>query len=343
MAITAETQSSAAHAMMSEPRSGSLADVVDVILDKGIVIDAFVRVSLVGIEILTIDARIVVASVETYMHFAREAHRLEMGGGGGSAKQGLAGMMGKLAAGGAHDVTRGALKGAGEGLREGLFPHRRKSGEDKGGGIVQRAVGAIRGALSPGEDSDDEQASAAEPQSQGRLPANEAPRSEEPRDERSRVAPQDEDAAPAASHQANGSQAPQPPDEDAEASMSAETTEDEEFQDRQPLNEDAEASPSAENMEDGEAQDQQPPNEDAEASTSAEHAEDDEIRASQPANEDAEAAPMKAETPADGGEQPRSRPRKSAPPRRQQTRDAGSSRRAAPASRRAPSREPKAT
>ena len=126
----------------SEPRSGSLADVLDVILDKGIVIDAFVRVSLVGIEILTLDARIVVASVDTYMHFAREAHRLEMGGGGGSAKQGLAGVMGKLASGGAEDLTRGALRGAGEGLREGLLPHKSESKDRPG--VVQRAVGAIK-------------------------------------------------------------------------------------------------------------------------------------------------------------------------------------------------------
>ena len=49
------------------PRPSSLADVLDVVLDKGIVIDAYVRVSLVGIELLTIDARIVIASVDTYL------------------------------------------------------------------------------------------------------------------------------------------------------------------------------------------------------------------------------------------------------------------------------------
>lgn len=50
--------------------SSSLAEVVDRILDKGIVIDAFVRVSLVGIELLSIEARVVVASVETYLKYA---------------------------------------------------------------------------------------------------------------------------------------------------------------------------------------------------------------------------------------------------------------------------------
>ncbi len=50
--------------------SSSLAEVVDRILDKGIVIDAWVRVSLVGIELLAIEARVVVASVETYLKYA---------------------------------------------------------------------------------------------------------------------------------------------------------------------------------------------------------------------------------------------------------------------------------
>ncbi|MCY7332725.1 MAG: gas vesicle structural protein GvpA [Pseudanabaena sp. CAN_BIN31] len=50
--------------------SSSLAEVIDRILDKGIVIDAWVRVSLVGIELLSIEARIVIASVDTYLKYA---------------------------------------------------------------------------------------------------------------------------------------------------------------------------------------------------------------------------------------------------------------------------------
>ena len=50
--------------------SSSLVEVVDRILDKGLVVDAWVRVSLVGIEILAIEARVVVASVETYLKYA---------------------------------------------------------------------------------------------------------------------------------------------------------------------------------------------------------------------------------------------------------------------------------
>jgi len=53
-----------------QPGPGSLAELLNVILDKGIVIDAWARVSIVGIEILTIEARVVVASVETYLRYA---------------------------------------------------------------------------------------------------------------------------------------------------------------------------------------------------------------------------------------------------------------------------------
>jgi gas vesicle structural protein len=54
----------------SAPSSSNLVDVLNVVLDKGIVIDAWARISVVGIEILTIEARVVVASVETYLRYA---------------------------------------------------------------------------------------------------------------------------------------------------------------------------------------------------------------------------------------------------------------------------------
>jgi hypothetical protein len=50
--------------------SSSLAEVIDRILDKGVVIDAFVRIALVGIELISIEARIVIASVETWLKYA---------------------------------------------------------------------------------------------------------------------------------------------------------------------------------------------------------------------------------------------------------------------------------
>ena len=60
------------------PSPSGLADVIDTILDKGLVIDAYIRVSLVGIELVTIDARIVIASVDTYLRFAEAVNRLDI-------------------------------------------------------------------------------------------------------------------------------------------------------------------------------------------------------------------------------------------------------------------------
>ena len=63
---------------LSRPAPSGLADVIEIVLDKGIVIDAYVRVSLLGIELLTVDARIVVASVDTYLRFAEATNRLDL-------------------------------------------------------------------------------------------------------------------------------------------------------------------------------------------------------------------------------------------------------------------------
>ena len=61
--------------------SGNLIyDVVELILDRGVVIDVFARVALVGIEIVTVDARVVVASVDTYLRFAEACGRLDLSG-----------------------------------------------------------------------------------------------------------------------------------------------------------------------------------------------------------------------------------------------------------------------
>ena len=63
---------------LERPAPSGLADVIEIILDKGIVIDVYVRVSLVGIEVLTIDARVVIASVDTYLRFAEATNRLDL-------------------------------------------------------------------------------------------------------------------------------------------------------------------------------------------------------------------------------------------------------------------------
>ena len=98
----------------ARPQPSGLADVIDTILDKGLVIDAYVRVSLVGIELLTIDARVVIASVDTYLRFAEAVNRLDIS----QEKEGLPGLVGGLEQSGARSKTKGALDAAGDKLRE---------------------------------------------------------------------------------------------------------------------------------------------------------------------------------------------------------------------------------
>ena len=97
---------------LERPKPSGLADVIEIILDKGLVIDAYVRVSLVGIELLTIDARIVIASVDTYLRFAEAVGRLNIEETGDA--QGLPELMENITEGGAKSKTRGALEGAKE-------------------------------------------------------------------------------------------------------------------------------------------------------------------------------------------------------------------------------------
>jgi hypothetical protein len=98
------------------PRPSGLADVLDLVLDKGIVIDAYVRLALVGIEILTLDARIVIASVDTYLRFAEAVNRLDLQP--QEQVAGLPGLMNELQEKGARSKTRGALAGVTDGAKE---------------------------------------------------------------------------------------------------------------------------------------------------------------------------------------------------------------------------------
>jgi gas vesicle structural protein len=100
---------------VDRPRPSGLVDVIDVILDKGLVIDVYVRVALVGIELLTIDARIVIASVDTYLRFAEAVNRLDITEQGQA--EGLPQLMESITSGGAKSKTEGAL----EGVKEKIF------------------------------------------------------------------------------------------------------------------------------------------------------------------------------------------------------------------------------
>ena len=97
---------------LERPRPSGLADVIDIILDKGLVIDAYVRVSLIGIEILTIDARIVIASVDTYLRFAEAVGRLNIEQ--NDQSQGLPELMENITESGAKSKTKGAVEGVKE-------------------------------------------------------------------------------------------------------------------------------------------------------------------------------------------------------------------------------------
>jgi hypothetical protein len=93
------------------PSGGALTEVLELILDRGVVIDAFVRVSLVGIEVLTIDARVVVASVDTYLRFAEEVGRLNLETRKAGAPELLAGQKTKAAIEEAADKYGDLLSG----------------------------------------------------------------------------------------------------------------------------------------------------------------------------------------------------------------------------------------
>lgn len=115
---------------------GGLYDILDLILDRGLVIDAFVRVSLVGIELLRIDVRVVVASVDTYLRFAEACNRLDLENKGGAT---LPELVGDMQEHGAQGKTKGAITGA---------------------------VESITGALTKGKDEDSEESDSREPQRQ---------------------------------------------------------------------------------------------------------------------------------------------------------------------------------
>jgi hypothetical protein len=101
---------------LARPQPSGLAEVIDIILDKGLVIDAYVRVSLIGIEILTIDARIVIASVDTYLRFAEAVNRLDLEA--KSDSKGLPELMEDMTSGASESKTKGALEGAKDKAKE---------------------------------------------------------------------------------------------------------------------------------------------------------------------------------------------------------------------------------
>jgi hypothetical protein len=132
MATTALTSRNGAGAGIARsPNPSGLADVIDLILDKGLVIDVYVRVSLVGIELLTIDARIVVASVDTYLRFAEAVNRLDLEEKGD--QKSLPDLFDGAEEGGAKHKTKGALEGAKDSLSDLFSSDDDEEDEDRDG------------------------------------------------------------------------------------------------------------------------------------------------------------------------------------------------------------------
>ena len=100
------THGTSSNYLQRAPSPSGLADVVDLILDKGLVIDAYVRVAVIGIELVTIDARIVIASVDTYLRFAEAVNRLDL------TETETAGIDAlREGSGAAKEKTKGAIEG----------------------------------------------------------------------------------------------------------------------------------------------------------------------------------------------------------------------------------------
>ncbi|WP_171171972.1 gas vesicle structural protein GvpA [Streptomyces sp. I05A-00742] len=108
--------------------TSGLYDVLELVLDRGLVIDAFVRVSLVGIEILKIDVRVVVASVDTYLRFAEACNRLDLEA-GPHKSAGLPELVGEVTESGARGKSKGVLSGAAQSITDAFQQARGGDGE----------------------------------------------------------------------------------------------------------------------------------------------------------------------------------------------------------------------
>ena len=143
------TQGTAGNYLQRAPSPSGLADVVDLILDKGLVIDAYVRIAVIGIELVTIDARIVIASVDTYLRFAEAVNRLDLN------QTELAGLP-ELVEKGAEKKTEAAV----EGVVHELVPSGSMLKNAAKGVAAAAAVGAAaaaaRGLAGRGDDDDDQ-------------------------------------------------------------------------------------------------------------------------------------------------------------------------------------------
>lgn len=121
---------------LERSQESSLADVVNTILDKGVVVDVFARVSLVGIELLRADVRVVIASVDTYLRFAEQVGRLDLGR---EEPRDLTEVV--------EDVTEGAAKSKGKGALEGGA----EAAREKGKGVLEAGADTLKDLVGGGD------------------------------------------------------------------------------------------------------------------------------------------------------------------------------------------------
>src|SRR3954453_7142586 len=110
MSTSLTTRGTSSNYLQRSPSPSGLAEVIHLILDKGLGMDLYVRVSLVGIDLLVVDARIVVASVDTSLRFAEAVNRLDIAA--SDDAEGLPELLDDLRESGEKKKTKGALEGA---------------------------------------------------------------------------------------------------------------------------------------------------------------------------------------------------------------------------------------
>jgi len=137
---------------LERSQESSLADVVNTILDKGVVVDVFARVSLVGIELLRADVRVVIASVDTYLRFAEQVGRLDMGR---EEPRDLTQVVEGVTEGAAKSKGRGALEGGAEAARE------------KGKGVLEAGADTLKDLVGGGEERERQPAKSKRRQAEG--------------------------------------------------------------------------------------------------------------------------------------------------------------------------------
>ena len=133
--MAVSTHGTASNYLQRAPSPSGLADVVDLILDKGLVIDAYIRIAVIGIELITIDARIVIASVDTYLRFAEAVNRLDL-------NETELGGLPELQEKGAEKMTEGAI----EGVEDEVTPDSPGLRKAAKGAVAAAAIGAAAAA-----------------------------------------------------------------------------------------------------------------------------------------------------------------------------------------------------